>query len=295
MRVHSKHFIDQWKGLLANLYDYEFYMDFMVVPSLLGRKHLSYLPLLNYTDRKADEVDDLLELGGENDYSIRILNGEQETFEENETVTMRLDLEGMEEDQVFTEKLHGKCRNQIRKAIKSPLRIKTGNAVELIDDFYDVFSLTMQRYGTPVFDKKLFTLLPEYLDDVRYIIAYVDNEIAAALVCIMDEKISWVPWAGSDPKYSQYCPNHLIYWEAIRSASQCGCSLFDFGRSGYGGSTFRFKRQWGAEPVKIETITSVPADDLYAKYAVASRIWKKLPKLLSGWLGPKLCRYLSDL
>lgn len=295
MRVHSKHFIDQWKGLLTRLYGYESYMDFMVVPSLLGKKHLSYLPLLNYTDRKADEVDDLRELGRGNDYSIRVLNGEQKEFEENETVTMRLDLETLDEEAIFSSRLHSKCRNQVRKALKSPLKIKTGCSAELIDDFYEVFFQTMQRYGTPVFDKALFTLLPEYFDNVRYIVAYARDEVAAALVCITDEKIAWVPWAGSDPHFSKHCPNHLIYWEAIRSANRCECSLFDFGRSAYGGSTYRFKRQWGAEPVKIEIITAAPTDSVYAKYAFASSIWKRLPKQLTAWLGPKLCRYLGDL
>ncbi len=132
--THSKEFINKWKNVLKELYNYEKYMDFVVVPSIFGKKTLTYLPLLNYSDRLSDNIDDLLELAKDNNYQIRTLNPNYKDFKENDTVTMRLNLNA-DIDMIFNNSIKSKCRNQIRKAQKSDISIKIGNEINLINDF----------------------------------------------------------------------------------------------------------------------------------------------------------------
>ena len=70
--------------------------------------------------------------------------------------------------------------------------------------------------------------------------------------------------------------------------------IFDFGRSNYGGTTYKFKSQFGAVPIKIDIIKN-KYENIYTKYSYATNIWKKLPKKVVDYIGPILCKYLVDL
>ena len=60
-----------------------------------------------------------------------------------------------------------------------------------------------------------------------------------------------IPWASSIRDFNPLCPNHLLYWHAMETAVAEGVDVFDFGRSTPGEGTFKFKEQWGAEPVPL--------------------------------------------
>lgn len=290
----SENFCEQWKSLLQKLYGYQFEADFAVVPSLSGKRTFSYLPLLSYTDRFSSQTDDLFnQLPDGQPYQIRVLNPEYNDFKANEPVTMRLDLRKKNVDELWASFL-SKARNQIRKAQKTGLIIKRGKpAAQLRDDFYEIFTITMARYGTPRFDYRLFQLLSEIFKS-QYYVVYKENIPISALVVIPDEQIAWVGWAGSRPHFKKYCPNNLMYWHAIQDAFEQGKTIFDFGRSGFGSNTFKFKSQWRAQPVKIDILQSMQVD-IYKKYSFASALWKILPQPVANYIGPKLCKYLVDL
>jgi len=291
--VHTKKFVNNWKKIVARFYNYEEYMDYLIIPSLSKKNTLSYLPLLNYTDRLSNDTLDLLELSKNNQYQIRVLNSEYTDFKDYDTVTMRLDISCYDSDKVFNEIIQSKCRNQIRKSKKSNLEIKFGN-VELLNDFYMLFFNTMHKYGTPVLSQKLFESILLNMDS-SLIIVYKDNIPIAGLLLMIDNDIAIVPWAASDSKYNKHCPNHLAYFSAIEYAIGNKCKIFDFGRSGYNTSpTFSFKKQWGSQPVKIDIISS-EKNDIYSKYEFASKIWIKLPRSIVNFIGPRLCKYLVDL
>jgi len=290
--VFTKSFILSWKKMLKELYSYEDYMEFLIVPSVLNSKTLSYAPLLNYTDRLSSDISDLYELAKDNDFQIRVINSKYKDFLNNDTVTMRLDLSSNYET-VFKKLLHSKCRNQVRKAQKSTISFTIANDQNQVEEFYALFKGTMKRYGTPVFSKKLFNLLVTYFK-ASFVVARMDNIAVAALVLVYDKEIAWVPWAASNEEYRKYCPNHLIYSEAIKKAIDDKKTIFDFGRSSYAGNTYKFKAQWGAKPVKIDVMTS-RSGNVYEKYKFASMVWKYLPNAVTDFVGPKLCKYLPDL
>lgn len=289
---HSVAFVTRWKYMLENVYGYKSYMDYLVVPSLFGGQSLSYLPLLNYTDRSIDHIGDLEELGRDNDYQIRVL-APGDKFQQDDMVSMRLLIEGSDAETIFSGPVTSKCRNQIRKSQKSVLEIKNGNE-EMLELFYTLFLTTMHRYGTPPFAKNLFLEMLK-LFDAEIFLAEHEGIPVAGIVVLYDEKIAWVGWGASLREYAIHCPNHAVYWAAIQSALRRNKQIFDFGRSGFGGATYRFKKQWGAEPCRIVHVTNKPADNLYAKYGLASRVWKNLPESVCNFMGPKLCKYLPDL
>ncbi len=292
--VHSKEFIEKWKNILVSLYGYEVFMDFVIVPSLFRGYTLSYLPLLNYTDRLATEIDDLLELGKDNKYQIRVLNPQYSNFKNGDTVDMRVDVSSRDLEyiskNIFSSR---KCRNQIKKSQKSGLQTLSGNDLKLIDDFYELYKMNMHYHGTPIFDKKLFMLISENMQ-CDFVVTYKDDVAVSSVVILYDNDIALAMWAGIDHAYMEFCPNHNMYWVAVELAIKREKKIFDFGRSGYGGTTYGFKAQWGAVPIKIDIIKP-NAENIYSKYETAANVWKKLPTKMTEYIGPKLCKYLEDL
>lgn len=291
--LHSAEFTLRWKSLLKALYGFKDGPAGLYVPGVLTGKTMVYLPLLNYTDKSLNELQSEALSPWLGSWQSRGLDFDCAVFEPNDTVTMRLDIAGMSVDDVFKKRIHTKCRNQIRKAQKSGLTLSEGGEAKLVSDFYRVFASTMHRYGTPVFPRKLFELLPAHVN-ARYLVAYQGGVPIAGLCVISDGPLAWVPWAGSEHAFRSLCPNHLLYWAAIQGAVQAGQAVFDFGRSAFGGATYVFKRDWGAQAVKIAILSDAP-QDIYGKYALAARVWQHLPRWAVDRLGPWLCGRLPDL
>ncbi|MCB2016701.1 MAG: GNAT family N-acetyltransferase [Hydrogenophaga sp.] len=292
--LHSHGFVAQWRKMLVELYGYDQRDGVILVPGITGQRTAVHVPLLSYSELNLSEAQALRgRLADQGAYQVRVLDGSVETFQPNETVTMRLNLASGSEDEVFNGIIPSKCRNHIRKSEKSGIRIRVGVQDDLVDDFYRVWGTTMHRFGTPVFSRRLFSALPKHVD-TQYLVGYLDGKPVSGVCLVLDEKVAWVPWAGSLMEYRNVSPNHILYWHAIRMSLDAGRPVFDFGRSGYQAPTFVFKEEWGAEPVRVLTLSSNESD-VYSKYTLASSIWKRLPRALVDVVGPRLCRYLPDL
>lgn len=279
--------------MLAALYGYQSDADALVVPGITGSRTSVYLPLLSYSDLNIENAQEKIKALSNKRYQIRVIDEACQSFFPNDTVTMRLRIAGKSAEELFKKTIHPKCRNHIRKSEKTGLFLGAGIDKKSIEDFYTIFTATMHRHGTPVFSQMLFEHLPKFVN-TQYLVAYHEDRPVAALCLVFDEKLAWVPWAGSLFEHRDLRPNHLLYWSAIQKALAAGLEVFDFGRSGYLAPTYDFKSDWGALPVKLVTLTSEKAD-VYQKYTLAASAWKKLPKRMANSIGPVLCKYLPDL
>jgi hypothetical protein len=88
----------------------------------------------------------------------------------------------------------------------------------------------------------------------------------------------------------------MMYWNLLDRALQRGSSVFDFGRSTIDGPTYKFKKQWGAEPEPAmwqyhqrgaATRELRPDNPKYARFI---KIWQKLPVRLTKLIGPRIVR-----
>ncbi len=210
-------------------------------------------------------------------------------------VTMILGLKNDEDEQWNV--LGAKVRNQVRKAQKNGLQTVIGQT-ELLDGFYEVFCRNMRDLGTPVYGRNFFSnVLAEFPDTTRILSVTKDGRtIASALMTWYKETLE-VPWASSNRSFSEFCPNNLLYWEAIRFAIGRNMRMFDFGRSTPGEGTYNFKKQWGAMPVQLywqyllrdggvlpEVNTKNP------RYQLAIQAWRRLPMIVTNFLGPHIVR-----
>jgi hypothetical protein len=299
---HTPEFAERWRELVCEVFDWSTDGPFVLVPSLLGGEPTaSYLPYLTYGDLTGSAARALCARCGSRPYLIRTLAGEQAPesnasardgcWQRNQMVTLRLPLDA----DLWDRRLRGVCRNQIRKARKSPLVVERGTSNRLSRNFYDLHLETMHRYGMPVFPRRLLDAVVAAPGiDVCLYVAYLNARPAAGIALVRDYELAWVPWAASQRELLGHCPNHLVYWTAIEDALATGAKIFDFGRSPYGGTTYDFKKKWGAEPVALEYLRARDVDP-YRRYGTAQALWRHLPRPLARRLGPRLCRYVPEL
>jgi|SRR5579864_1700299 len=273
------------------------------VRSLLFGRSLTSLPFLNYGGVVAGSDEAARALMDE---AVRIARGRgcrhvelrhvQRRFAElpckQHKVTMRLPVHtGM------WDRLDRKVRNQIRKAEKSGLTAVRGGA-ELLGEFYRVFARNMRDLGTPVYARRFFgEILAAFPARVRLVVVRLKGEPVAAGVTYRTGGQIEVPWASSVRDYNALCPNHLLYWTVLDAAVAEGCDLLDFGRSTPDEGTYKFKAQWGAQPVPLHWEYAGLEGDLppdqspkNPKFRMAIAAWQHLPLWIANVVGPRIVR-----
>ena len=195
------------------------------------------------------------------------------------------------------DELDRKVRNQIRKAEKSGLVVERGGE-ELVGDFYKVFARNMRDLGTPVYSRRLFEeVLRTFPQRSLLHVVRLNGEAVAAGFTYRTHTMVQLPWASSIREFNSLCPNVLLYWDAIQFAQGSGATTFDMGRSTPNEGTFKFKSQWGAEPVPLNweyhllTQTEMPnVSPANPKFQLAIALWQKLPLSVTLRVGPMIVR-----
>ncbi|OQX15337.1 MAG: methicillin resistance protein [Desulfobacteraceae bacterium IS3] len=220
------------------------------------------------------------------------------TVTHSHKVLMQLDLPGNAD--LLMKTFKAKLRSQVRKPLKEGLYSKIGGS-ELAENFYKVFLINMRDLGSPVHSKKLITsVLDEFPDHARILIIYKEKEPLACALIIGFRDILENPWASSLREYSHLSPNMLLYWAMLEYACNKGYARFDFGRSSPGQGTYKFKEQWGANPIPLNWHTiylkgkpEQTETSGASKFDTAVRYWKKLPVSATKIIGPIIRKHIG--
>ena len=277
------------------------------VRSLLFGRYLVSLPYLNYGGAVADDPTTAARLvesatGLADRLRVRFLELRHAAPVEHPRLTarphgkvhMRLRLPA-DPDALF-KSLKDKVRNLIRKGRKNGLTVHWGGQ-ELLPEFYAVFSETMRDLGTPVYGRAFFAaVLDAFPGRAELCVTRQAGLPAAAALLLHGWGVTEVPSAASPRRFNPSAANMLMYWHLLERAVRRGQRVFDFGRSSADGPTFRFKKQWGAEPepaawqyyVREGSAAAMRPDN--PKYQRLIRVWQRLPVGLTRWIGPPIVR-----
>jgi FemAB-related protein (PEP-CTERM system-associated) len=189
-----------------------------------------------------------------------------------------------------------KVRNKVRKGLKQDFTVHWGG-LDVLDEFYAVFSSNMRDLGTPVFGRRLFEAILTDLDGAAELcIVRSDTQAIAAALLVHGDGVTENPSASSLREYGSKNANDLMYWHLMERAIERGQRVFDFGRSTRDGSTFVFKKKWGAQPepaVWQYYLRKGSAGDMRpegGKYDRMIAVWRRLPLWLTRLIGPSIVR-----
>ena len=274
---------------------------------VFGRMLVS-LPYFNYAGPCAPEPEVRAALVDE---AIRIAQGTKADFLElrdeknwnpdaptrTTKVAMRLGLPASADE--LWRGIGSKLRNQVQRPRKDGMTDAVGREDQL-DAFFDVFSQNMRALGTPVYPKSFFaSILKSFPQATRIVTVYSGRRpVAAGFLAGFRDRLE-IPWASSLRAFNRQSPNMLLYWSCLEYACDSGYRVFDFGRSTFGESTYRFKEQWGAKPQQLYwhywlrhggDIPQVNPSN--PKYRAAIYAWQHLPLPITRWLGPRIVKYI---
>ena len=191
-------------------------------------------------------------------------------------------------------------RNRIKKALNEGFTTRIGG-VELLKDFYGVFSANMRDLGSPVHSARLMrNVLDEFPEHARIIVVYRGMEPVASGLLLGINKTMRNPWVSSLKKYAPLSPNMLLYLRMLEYACDHGYRAFDFGRSSPGEGTYVFKEKWGAAPVPLhwhyialDGKLPNPESSGKERFEKATHYWKKLPLIVTRIVGPHIRKHIS--
>jgi FemAB-related protein (PEP-CTERM system-associated) len=283
------------------------FLPLAYVRSLLFGRFLVSLPYLNYGGVLAGDdqaagllIDRAIDLAGR--LRVRYLELRQETAANHpglargrtDKVHMRLALPGSPGK--LWDQIPSKVRSQVRKGVKNDLAVEWGGH-DLLPAFHAVFSHNMRDLGTPSYGKKFFAeILSQFPGRCEICVVRAGRLPVAAGLLLHGWGVTEVPSASSLRRHNPTCANMLLYWKLLERAAERGQEEFDFGRSSLDSSTFRFKKQWGAQPTAAQwqchARTGSP-DEMRPqnpRYGRLIRIWQRLPLALTRLAGPRIVR-----
>lgn len=195
-----------------------------------------------------------------------------------------------------------KLRSQIRKAEKNGLHYKTAHGKALLEDFYTVYSINMRDLGSPVHHLNWFrAIIDAYGDHAVTSVVYNGDTAIGAGIVLRNNTQACIPWASTIQSYNRLAPNMLLYWSLLAYCTDNQVKHFDFGRSTYNEGTFKFKKQWGAEPELLDWY-SIPRQPEQVNIDSGSSgklrpllesVWRKLPLSVTVKFGARIRRYIS--
>ncbi len=284
------------------------YLPLAYVSSLLFGRFLVSLPYLNSNGVVADDhptarllIDEAVRLADE--LRVRHLELRHEEAIDHPALTgkmeskvhMRLALPDFVGP--LWEGLNGKVRNQVRKGEKSGLTVHWGG-VDMLPEFYTIFSQNMRDLGTPVYSRSLFhKALETFPGEAELCIVRAEGKPAAGALLLHGKGVTEVPSASCLKAYNPACANMMMYWNLLTRSVERGQQMFDFGRCNRDGGTFRFKQQWGARPEpavwQYYQRTGKPFSEMRPespRYQRLIRLWQRLPVMVTRMIGPSIVR-----
>lgn len=200
-------------------------------------------------------------------------------------------------DAELDRQLGSKLRAQVQRARREAHELRIGGQ-ELLDDFYAVFARNMRDLGTPVYAKQLFSaVLEAWPERSRIVVLSLGGRPVAAGFLVGHADVLEIPWASTLRSVNHMGVNMLLYRSILAHAIEGGYRWFDFGRSTEDASTFRFKKQWGAEPVRhhwhycLPEGASLPGlNPDNPKFRMLIAAWQRLPVWVTRVIGPVVVR-----
>ena len=202
-------------------------------------------------------------------------------------------------ENIWTDVLPGKTRNQVRRGKKEGFSIYTGH--EYASEFYDVFHRHMRDLGSPAHSRDYYRNIVRFLGEkCRFIIVRDGSELAGGALLFEVNGTAMNYHTVSLKHFNRRCPNYLLYWHMIESSARRGNQKFDMGRTETDSTNLRFKKNWGSEIVGLKynyylrKIKDVPyVDPRNPRYSLPIAIWKKLPVAITKKLGPWAIRGIA--
>ena len=201
------------------------------------------------------------------------------------------------DEKAMLEAIPRKTRYMVRKALKTGFSARQQR--EDLGTFFDLYSNSLRRLGTPSFPRKHFVRLMENFGeaaDVREVL--LEGKVVSAVMSFYFRDQVLPYYGASDPAFNTVAPNNFMYFDLMCWAGKNGFRVFDFGRSKKsGGGSYDFKSHWGMvekelpyEMLLVKRKHLPNYSPLNPVFQLPIKVWQRLPLPLTRAVGPFLLR-----
>ncbi len=156
-----------------------------------------------------------------------------------------------------------KVRRDIRLPYKRGATVVEDASESTLREFYEILKDTARWKGFAVRDYYHFEVLRrefERINSFKFFIARLNGIPIAGVMCIKFGKRCWYVHGGTNSNFRNFPTSYLVQWEAIKTAIEEGCEIYDFGGTpvnypprpsdvGYG--LYEFKKWLGGKLVQL--------------------------------------------
>jgi hypothetical protein len=154
------------------------------------------------------------------------------------------------EESVWSE-LRRETRKDIKKGIKKNLFI--GEGWDFLDQFYTVYVENMMQKNALIHSKKYFIQLSKNLGKKASLFVVIDgSEVISGIIVLYSKSIAELYIGAWNRKFANKSPYSFMYWHAITDAINKGIKMIDMGESTKGSGTYKYKVNFGGNPVNTE-------------------------------------------
>jgi lipid II:glycine glycyltransferase (peptidoglycan interpeptide bridge formation enzyme) len=206
--------------------------------------------------------------------------------------------------ELLKKSFHRTCvRQKIQRARLCGLHVRLADHEQDLKDFFGLYLLTRRRLELPTQPYEFFKAIWDvYMPSGRVNLLIAEHEgrpVAGLINFKFKDRIS-AEFAASDAAALNMGPNHLLFWETIRTACQEGFKVFDFGRTNPTNQDLMdFKRRWGSESIALshfyyprKICEKVNGKENTLKYRLAKTACIKSPDYAFEALGKFLYRHI---
>jgi peptidoglycan pentaglycine glycine transferase (the first glycine) len=197
--------------------------------------------------------------------------------------TVWLDVSGTEEN--LLGRMKQKTRYNLRLAERKGIVVRTGTPADF-PMMYRMYAETSVRDGFVIRPEEYYSLVwKTFLDhQMLYpLIAEFEGQPIAGIMMFAFAGKAWYLYGMSTGQHRDKMPNYLLQWEAMRTARQAGCNLYDlwgapdeFNETDPMWGVFRFKEGLGGQVIRTAGAWDYPVrPNLYTLYT------RTLPRILA--------------
>jgi hypothetical protein len=289
-------------------------LPFFFVKSILTGKRLVSLPLASFCDPLFDNANDFDELLNVivrksielNTSFIEIKTLNECTFLNERRFKCSTDYQthilSLDRDLNAIEKsFHDNVKRCLKKTKREDVTVREAATNEDIKLFFKLHVATRKKHGLlpqPLgFFKNMWEILhPKALCSFLLVI-YRDRVIAGGVFLKFKDTFSY-EYGASNERFLGLYPNHILLWEAVKSAHKEKFKFFDFGRSSVENKGLTiFKQKWGGEAKHlyyyyypdIGGVAAAKAGE--NKYSLIKQVSRLIPSPIMETVGAYLYKY----
>ena len=194
-------------------------------------------------------------------------------------------------------------RSYFRKSLKNAYEVVIGNDNKLLSDFYALYLDKMRAFGTPPHSFRFLSAIKDAFGDACKIIAIKDSGgvVVGAIFCVGFSKTLNTLFVIVPASHLENLAGYFIEYHVMEYAVSNGYSSLILGRSEKKGGNYNYKVGLGGKPIPLYRYRFELASDGYRcveertakeKFRLQSKIWAKLPPLITDHLGPFIRKWV---